>query len=78
MITVQIKHVETGSERAWACVPPQLATTAYHCGAHNMPVQCHYSVLGVERDADDDDIKKAYRKLALQVPCLEGALPMHC
>ena len=42
-----------------------------------MPVQCHYSVLGVERDADDDDIKKAYRKLALQVPCLEGALPMH-
>ena len=25
-----------------------------------------YQVLGVEKDADDDDLKKAYRKLALK------------
>ena len=25
----------------------------------------YYSVLGIERGADDDEIKKAYRKLAL-------------
>ena len=27
---------------------------------------CHYVVLGVERDADDDTIKKSYRKMALK------------
>jgi len=27
--------------------------------------RCHYDVLGVERDADDDVLKKAYRRLAL-------------
>lgn len=26
---------------------------------------CHYDVLALERDASDEDIKKAYRKLAL-------------
>ena len=36
-------------------------------------VQCHYSVLGVERDVDDDGVKKAYRKLALQVKCARNA-----
>mmetsp|Transcript_31038 Transcript_31038/g.46072 ORF Transcript_31038/g.46072 Transcript_31038/m.46072 type:complete len:407 (-) Transcript_31038:150-1370(-) len=30
------------------------------------PVQCHYEVLGVERDADASTIKKAHRKLALK------------
>uniref|UniRef100_A0AAR2JWX7 DnaJ homolog subfamily C member 21 n=1 Tax=Pygocentrus nattereri TaxID=42514 RepID=A0AAR2JWX7_PYGNA len=29
-------------------------------------MKCHYEVLGVERDATDDDLKKAYRKLALK------------
>jgi len=31
-----------------------------------MPMTCHYEVLGVPRDAEDDVIKKAYRKLALK------------
>ena len=30
-------------------------------------VRCHYEVLGVERTADQDMLKKAYRKLALKV-----------
>lgn len=29
-------------------------------------MQCYYDVLQVERDADDDELKKNYRKLALQ------------
>ena len=29
-------------------------------------MKCHYEVLGVDRNADDDEIKKKYRKLALQ------------
>ncbi|XP_029025667.1 dnaJ homolog subfamily C member 21 isoform X3 [Betta splendens] len=31
-----------------------------------MKMKCHYEVLGVKRDAGDDDLKKAYRKLALK------------
>ena len=30
-------------------------------------IRCHYEVLGVDRDVDDDALKKAYRKLALKV-----------
>jgi len=29
-------------------------------------MRCHYDVLGLSRDCGDDDIKKSYRKLALQ------------
>lgn len=29
-------------------------------------MKCHYEVLGVKRDAGDDELKKVYRKLALQ------------
>lgn len=29
-------------------------------------MKCHYEVLGVKRDAGDDDLKKVYRKLALK------------
>lgn len=29
-------------------------------------MQCYYEVLEVERDADDDTLKKNYRKLALK------------
>ncbi len=29
-------------------------------------MRCHYEILGIARDATDDDIKKSYRKLALK------------
>lgn len=29
-------------------------------------MKCHYEVLGLEKEADNDDLKKAYRKLALK------------
>jgi DnaJ homolog subfamily A member 5 len=32
-----------------------------------MSIRCHYEVLGVERTADDGELKKAYRRGALQV-----------
>ena len=33
----------------------------------NMPrLKCHYDILGVERETTEDEMKKAYRKLALK------------
>lgn len=29
-------------------------------------MRCHYEILNISRDANDDDIKKSYRKLALK------------
>lgn len=34
---------------------------------------CHYDVLGLERDASDEDIKRVYRKLALFWHPVRGA-----
>ena len=31
-----------------------------------MNMRCHYEVLGVARESGDDEIKKAYRRLALK------------
>ena len=31
------------------------------------PVRCHYEVLDVAQEVQDDELKKAYRKLALKV-----------
>jgi DnaJ-class molecular chaperone len=30
-------------------------------------MRCHYEVLGVARDADQEELKKSYRKMALKV-----------
>jgi hypothetical protein len=30
-------------------------------------MRCHYEVLGVARDADHEELKKSYRKMALKV-----------
>ena len=40
-----------------------------------MPVQCHYAVLGVDQDVDDDMLRRAYRKLALQVTSVPSGEP---
>lgn len=55
---------------------PGVASTSFAAEAKQLSAQCkarhrkegkkdHYQILGVARDATDDQIKKAYRKLAL-------------
>jgi preprotein translocase subunit Sec63 len=38
-------------------------------------MRCHYEVLGVARDADQEELKKSYRKMALKVRLYRPALP---
>ncbi len=37
-------------------------------------MRCHYEVLGVARDADQEELKKSYRKMALKVRHYRPAL----
>lgn len=41
----------------------------------NLKSKDYYAILGVDRGANDDQLKKAYRKLAIKV-CLQGARPI--
>ena len=38
-------------------------------------IRCHYEVLEVERTANDDEIKKSFRKLALKVCMMHVHIP---
>ena len=51
----------TRGEQTW----PRGLSSLVLDGARIMP-KCHYEILSVERDVNDDDLKKAYRKLALK------------
>ena len=51
----------TRGEQTW----PRGLSSLVLDGARIMP-KCHYEILHVERDVNDDDLKKAYRKLALK------------
>ena len=50
--------------RGWA---PRRAVVLEPTPMAASAARCHYEVLAVERDVGDDELKKAYRKLALQV-----------
>ncbi len=57
--------------RTGACVflpPSERPVGVGHSHVYTMaaPPRCHYAVLDVERTATDDELKKAYRVLALK------------
>lgn len=67
-----------------ACLPfrtPGVVRVRVRVGYPDMAAKCHYEVLDVARDVGEDDLKKAYRKLALKVLCNsrhQGSELAHC
>lgn len=53
-------------------------TSFYFCQIIDSKAKGHYAVLGIEKDATEDQIKRAYRKLALRYhPDKNGAPKAH-